>query len=126
MPEKIAVVVFVEHAQPADRGRMAHALHLAQDLKHAGADFKLIFAGKAVEWLPELTHEDRASQHPFVKAYGNVFDEVRDHVEACNFCCIRFKTHDAVQGADISIRGEGKDHMKLGALVMDGYRLVTI
>ena len=126
MPTKIAVVVFVEHSQPADRGRMAHALHLARDLKRAGVDLRFIFAGKSVEWLPELTSDDRDAQHPFVRAYGNVFDEVREHVEACNFCCIRFETKDSVASAEIPIHGKGKDHMALGQVVLDGYQIISI
>jgi hypothetical protein len=126
MSEKIAVVVFVPHSDPSDRGRMSHALHLARDLKRGGADFKFIFAGQSVEWLPELTSPDRDAQHPFVKAYGNVFDEVREHVETCNFCCIRFDTTEAVTRAEIPINGDGREHMELGRLVLDGYRVITI
>lgn len=126
MAEKIAVVLFMEHQRPADRGRMAHALHLARDLKRAGVDLKVVFAGKSVEWLPQLTNPNRAEQHPFVNNYGNVFDEIRPHVEACNFCTIRFDTAEAIREAEIPISGEGRDHMELGRYVLDGYRVITI
>ncbi|MCO4746262.1 MAG: DsrE family protein [Proteobacteria bacterium] len=123
--KKVAIVTHMEHASPADRGRMAHALHLARDLKDGGAEVKLVFGGKSVDWLAQLTNPERDKEHPFVRAYGNVFDAVRDHAEACNFCCIRFDATESVQAAGIPIRGEGKDHMNLAAYVLDGWELIT-
>lgn len=60
-----------------------------------------------------------------MRNYGHRFDEVREHVEACNFCCKRFDTMAAVQGAGIPIVGEGKAHMKLSKYVLDGWNVVT-
>jgi len=122
---KLAIVTLMEHQNPPDRGRMAHALNLASEAKEAGAEFRLIFCGKSVEWLPQLLNEDRESEHPFVRNYGNHFDSVRDHVEACNFCCIRFGTRDAVEAAGVPIKGEGKKHMKLGEYALNGWNVVT-
>jgi len=123
--KKVAIVTHMEHASPVDRGRMAHALHLARDLKEGGAQIKLIFAGKSVDWLAQLTNPNREEEHPFVRAYGNVFDSVREDSEACNFCCIRFDATEAATAGDIPIRGEGKDHMKLGDYVLDGWEIIT-
>lgn len=123
--KKVAIVTHMEHESPADRGRMAHALHLARDLKAGGTQIKLIFAGKSVDWLAQLTDPNRAEQHPFVKAYGNVFDAVRDDVEACNFCCIRFNATDKVKAAEVHINGDGKDHMNLATYVLNDWEVIT-
>jgi hypothetical protein len=56
MSKGTAIVVMVEHQNPPDRGRMAHALNLASELKAADHPFRFIFAGKSVEWLPQI-HE---------------------------------------------------------------------
>lgn len=123
---KVAIITFVEHQNPVDRGRMAHVLNLASELKAAGTEFELVFAGKSVEWLPQLLNADRASEHPFVRNYGDHFDAVREHVVACNFCCKRFKTHEAVGAAGVPIIGEGSKHMSLGRYVAEGWQVITI
>ncbi len=124
MSQPVAIITFMEHSAPTDRGRMSHALNLASELQAAGREFKLIFAGKSVEWLPELFGE-RADQHPFVRNYGDHFDRVRSHVEACNFCCVRFGVRDQVEAADIPIKGEGKGHMHVSEYVLAGWQVIT-
>jgi hypothetical protein len=126
MSDKVAIITFVEHQNPVDRGRMAHVLNLASELKAAGTEFELVFAGKSVEWLPQLLNEDRESQHPFVRNYADHFDAVREHVVACNFCCKRFDTHAEVGAAGIPIRGAGNKHMPLAGYVTEGWRVITI
>jgi len=123
---KVAIITFTEHQNPVDRGRMAHVLNLASELKEAGTEFELVFAGKSVEWLAELLAPDRDAAHPFLKNYGNHFDGIRDHVVACNFCCKRFKTHEAVTAACVPIAGEGTKHMSLGRYVAEGWQVITI
>jgi len=123
---RTAIVTFTEHQTPENRGRMAHVLNLASELKEAGDEFVLVFAGKSVEWLPQLLNEDRASEHPFVRNYGDHFDRVRDHVVACNFCCKRFDVHAQVGAAGVPIQGEGTRHMSLGQYVREGWTVVTI
>lgn len=125
MSEPVAIVVFVEHQQPADRGRMAHVLNLAAELQAAGTEFELVFAGKSVEWLPQWTNPNRAEEHPFIQHYGNLFDQVRDHVVSCNFCNRRFETTDAVQEAGIPIHGDGSAHLSMGRYLREGWRIVT-
>jgi hypothetical protein len=126
MSRRVAIVTFTEHQTPENRGRMAHVLNLAHELVDKGAEVKLVFAGKSVEWLPQLIDADRAAQHPFIQHYGDHFDAVRDRVEACSFCCIRFGVRDAVEAAGIPIRGEGKRHMELSDDVLSGWQIITL
>ena len=123
---KTAVLTFTEHQNPVDRGHMAHVLHLGAELKRAGQDFVVIFAGKSVEWLPQLTNPNRHEEHPFIKNYGHLFDEFRDHVHVCNFCSIRFGAKEQVQAAGLKIEGEGKAHMELSTYVLEGWNIVRI
>ncbi|MBX2799771.1 MAG: hypothetical protein KTR31_18985 [Myxococcales bacterium] len=125
MSTKTAVVVTMEHAQPSDRGKMAHALNLARELEEKGQQVRLIFCGKSVEWLPELTNPEREEGHPFVNHYGHNFDVVRHRTEACNFCTRRFDVREEIAAADIPIVGEGKAHMELSDYVVDGWQIVT-
>ena len=99
---------------------------ILQALADQPQDFRsALFAGKAVEWLPELTAEDRDAQHPFVRNYGSRFDAVRDHVVACNFCTIRFGVKDQVEASGVPIEGEGKAHATMGRLIDEGWEIVT-
>lgn len=125
MTDRVALITFVEHQHPVDRGRMAHVLNLASELEADGVEFELVFAGKSVEWLPQLLG-DRADAHPFVRNYGDHFDRVKHRVVACNFCCKRFDTHAALSEAGIPIQGEGNKHMSLGRYVREGWRVITI
>jgi hypothetical protein len=60
-----------------------------------------------------------------VKHYGEAFDAVRDHVVACNMCCIRFEQTDIVSAAEIPILGEGRDHVDVARWVLDGYQVIN-
>lgn len=120
---KTAVLVTMPNDTPEHRGRMSKALHLAAGLYAKGAPVKLVFGGRGVEWLPQLTG-DRDAAHPFVKNYGRLFDEVRHEAIACNFCCIRFDTRDVVEASGVPIHGEGRDHMALEDLVLDGWNVI--
>ncbi|MCO4772268.1 MAG: hypothetical protein KDA24_19700 [Deltaproteobacteria bacterium] len=122
---KTAILILTEHQTPENRGRMAHALNLAGDAKRAGLDLRVIFAGKSVEWLPQFLDPNREEAHPFVKHYGHRFDDIRDHVITCNFCNIRFKTMDAVQG-HVPVHGEGSAHMDQTWLLTEGWNVITI
>ena len=121
--KKVAIVVTMPHETPENRGRMTKALHLAAGLKDKGAQVKLVFGGRGVEWVPQLAG-DRAEGHPFLRAYGGLFDKVRDDVVACNFCCRRFEVRDAVAELGLPIEGEGKDHMALEDYVLDDWTVI--
>lgn len=125
MSNRVALITFVEHQNPVDRGRMAHVLNLASELKADGTEFELVFAGKSVEWLPQLLGP-REDAHPFVRNYGDHFDAVREHVVTCNFCCKRFDTHEAVSAAGVPIHGEGTRHMSLGRYLREGWTVITV
>ena len=56
---------------------------------------------------------------------ADYFDAIRDHVKACNMCCIRFNATEAVQAAGIPIVGEGKDHIDIGRYVLEGYQVIN-
>ncbi len=124
MSDKVAVVVYMQHESPVDRGRMAHALHLAKEIKAAGKELAFIFAGKSVDWLPQLCNPNRDEEHPFVRNYGNLFDAVREDVVACNFCTRRFEARDEIEAAGVKILGEGRDHMELSRYALDGYQII--
>jgi|GEM_PF-1047950 len=124
--KKVAIMTHHPHETPEDRGRMAHALHMTRDVVEAGADAQLIFCGRSVEWLPQLTNPERDQEHKFVQHYGNVFDAVRDHARACNFCCIRFGVRDRVEQAGVPILGGGRDHMNLGEYALGDWKIVSL
>lgn len=126
MSQKVAIVTFTEHQTPVDRGRMAHVLNLASALKEQGTEFELVFAGKAVEWLPAFLTKERSEQHPFIRNYGEHFDVVREHVITCNFCNKRFNTYETVSRAGVKIVGEGSQHMTLARYVAEGWQIITI
>ncbi len=121
---KVVVAILNPGEAPADNGRTIHALKLASKLKAAGAEVAVVFEGKGVSWLPRFVDRGEDS-HPFVKHYGHVFDDVRDKVVACNMCCIRFDTTEAVSAADIPIHGEGKEHIDIAQYVIDGYQVIN-
>jgi hypothetical protein len=121
---KTVILVLSEHQSPADRGRMAHALTLASQLKEAGVEHRLVFAGKGVDWLPQFLNPERAEEHPFVQHYGHRFDEVREHVQTCSFCNRRFGTTDVVAAAGVPIHGDGA-HMDHVWMVTEGWQVIT-
>ena len=125
MSQKVAVVVTMQHEVPEDRGKMAHALNLARELEEKGQTVELVFCGKSVEWLPQLTNPHRSEEHPFVQNYGARFDAVRHRSVACNFCTKRFDVTEAIGAADIPIVGEGKSHMELSRYVLEGWQVIT-
>ncbi len=122
--KKVVIGVFNPGESPADNGRMIHALKLATDLKTAGAEVILMFEGKAVTWIPRLSDRNDDS-HPFVKAYGGLFDDLVAISQACNMCCKRFDATDGVKAAKVSIIGEGSEHADIASLVLDGYQVIN-
>ena len=121
---KVIIGVFNPGETAADNGLMIHALRLANELEDAGADFEVVFEGQGVGWIERMCNRTEDS-HPFDKHYGHYFDAIRDHVKACNMCCIRFNATEAVQAAGIPIIGEGKDHIDIGRYVLEGYQVIN-
>ena len=122
---KTVVLCLTEHQTPENRGRMAHALNLASQLHDAGVEYRVVFAGKSVEWLPQLLNPNREEEHPFVRNYGDHFDKIRGNVHSCNFCNKRFKTYEAVEAGGVPILGEGNKHMDQTWMATEGWNVIS-
>lgn len=121
---KTVILILTEHQTPENRGRMAHALALASQLEEAGHPYKVVFAGKSVEWLPQLLNPNREEEHPFVRHYGHRFDAVRHNVQTCHFCNVRFKTLEAVSASEVPIHGD-PGHMDQSWMATEGWNVIT-
>lgn len=120
MADKYAIVLYTD-----ERVRMFHALQLANQLERAGADFELIFAGKAVAWLPKFGGPMRRPDG-FVRAHRGLFDNVREHVRACRHSAQRFDIMRAIDAFEIETIGEGEDGvLPLGTYLLEGWRVVN-
>jgi len=124
MSKRFIVGVVNPGETPADNGRTIHALKLAGELKDGGAEVMVLFHGQGITWLPRFINRT-ADSHPFVRNYGYAFDQVQDEVHACNMCCKRFASREAIEALEVRIHGEGSDHMNLGALLLDGWQLIN-
>ena len=121
--KKIIISITNPGESPADNGRTIHALKLAKGLRAGGAEVLLVFEGQGVTWIDRFVRRGEDS-HPFVKNYGYAFDDIRPLVRACNMCCKRFDATEAATAAAIPIDGEGRDHVNLGKLALDGYQII--
>lgn len=125
MSTRHAILVLAESDNPAARGRMVHALHLARELRDAGCTVKLVLGGQGVTWAGFFTAERAKGDdaHPYARKYGHLFHDA--DVVVCNMCARRFDVHDAVCAAGFAVDGEGQEHLRLGALVAEGYQVTT-
>lgn len=107
---------------PEGRGRMAHLLTTANDLREAGADVKVYFAGTGVTWLDAFDKRE----HPFTRHYGDRFDNIRPLiVGACDFCTsVRFKLAGAATNLEIPLLGDG-GHQSLAPMLLEGYQVIN-
>ncbi len=123
MFDKTAIILFSDTEHPGSHGRFIHAFTAAKELKDAGRDFKVVFEGIGVTWLGALHLRD----HPVAKAYGHLFDEVRDHVMgACYFCTTkRFEMGDSAEALGIPMLTGHGEHFSIGTLVDEGYQIIT-
>ena len=121
--QKVAVVVLADSDVPEGRGRMAHAIHLAQALQAAGDEVKVVFEGIGVKWLEAFHKRD----HPFTQNYGAVFDGIKGNiVGACDFCANgRFGVGESIAEAGYAFLGGEGNHYDMRDLVADGYQIVT-
>ena len=120
--QKVAIVVLTNSDSPEGRGRMVHALHLANDLKEANDDIKLVFEGIGVTWLDAFAKRD----HPFTENYGPLFDAVEDKIlGACNFCSTRFDVRETVQSKGYNFLGDEGKHHRTRDLIAAGYQIIN-
>ncbi len=118
----VALVVMADSETPEGRGRMTHALHVAQELKEAGDEVRLIFDGIGVKWLDAFARRD----HPFTQAYGPLFDAIREDIAgACDFCSTRFEVREQVLGQGYALLGEEGKHHGLRDWIAEGYQVLT-
>jgi len=123
MSNKIAIVVLSDTEHPGGHGRFIHALIAAQEMKKAGRDFEFLFEGIGVTWLKHLQLRD----HPVVQHYGQIFDEIHDHVlGACNFCTTkRFEVRESADALKVPMLGAEGEHFSVGSLLDDGYSILN-
>jgi hypothetical protein len=107
---------------PEGRGRMAHLLTTTADLRDAGSEVAVYFAGIGVTWLAEFDKRE----HPFTRHYGDRFDAIRPLIAgACDFCAsVRFKTADSAANLGIPLIGEGA-HASLASKLAEGYQMIN-
>ena len=104
------------------RGRMAHLITSACDLRDAGVQVEVYFAGIGVTWLAEFDQGDS----PFARHYGEHFDAIRPLIAgACDFCAsVRFKTAEAAARLGVPLLGDGRHNSVAGRLA-DGYQIIN-
>lgn len=123
--QKVALVIFADDTNAANRGRMFHALHMAQELKTGGNQVEIVFAGKSVTTLPKFASNKRKKEEPFIRFAGRIFDDVKENVVACNHSCIRFEVKGPVDKAGLKVAGEGRDPVPLARYVVEGWQIIN-
>ena len=114
---KVAIIVLAGTGSHADRGRVFNALEAAKEFAGNDDEVELVFDGAGTEWIPELEDAD----HDF----HGLYEEVRDHVNVCDFCAGAFDVSDAVDDADVPRLDEYDGHPSVRSFVEDGYEVIT-
>jgi hypothetical protein len=120
---KIAIIVLADSETPEGRGRMAHAMTTAKELRDSDNEVRLLFEGIGVTWLKAF----HLAEHPFVQNYAPLFEEVKDNIMgACHFCTAgRFDVAEHVEALNIPLLTEESTHFSVGSLVNEGYQIIT-
>lgn len=110
---------------PQGRGKIAHALTNALELRNAGHEAKIFFEGQGVEWLSLFRKRD----DPFTQHYGTRFDQARESGllgGACNFCtCVRFKVAEDAEAYGVPLYGDEGQHGSLVGLITEGWQILS-
>ncbi|WP_337844005.1 hypothetical protein [Thermus sp.] len=115
---KVAVLVLAGTETHEGLGRLVNALMLAQELKGAGDEVRLVFDGAGTEGLAALAD-------PSHKAHA-LFLATRDRIQgACAYCARAFGVKEKLESAGIPFLADYKDHPSLRGLLAEGYTLVT-
>lgn len=118
MTEKYAVVSLTD---PSDHSRIYHAFLYLYDLKESGLEVELFLDGASVKIIDELEKNPNDIIKP-------LYDKaIRDGLikQACGFCANAFKVKDRILETKIQMTGE-TEHIAIGKLIKDGYRVITV
>lgn len=118
MSEKYAVVTLTD---PSDHPRIYHAFLYLYDLKENGFDVELFLDGASVKIIYELEKSPNDIIKPLYER------AVRDGLikQACGFCANAFQVKDKILETKIQMTAEN-EHIAVGKLVKDGYRIITV
>lgn len=121
--DKYLVLAMNESDTPEGRGRMVHVMHTARDLKNAGVDVKVVFAGIGVTWLTEFNK----MEHPFTKHYLPVWESIQDDIAGvCNFCSKgRFGAGEDTEALGLDFLGEDGSHFDISPFLQEGRQVIT-
>lgn len=115
---KVVVLVLAGTETHEGLGRLVNALMLAQELKGAKDEVRLVFNGAGTEGLATLADPNHKA-HALLLA-------VRDRIlGACAYCARAFGVKEALETAGFPFLSEYRDHPSLRNLLEEGYTLVT-
>ncbi|WP_243089599.1 hypothetical protein [Thermus neutrinimicus] len=115
---KVAVLVLAGTETHEGLGRLVNALMLAQELKEAGDEVRLLFDGAGTQGLAALAVPSHKA-HKLLLA-------VRDRIQgACAYCARAFGAREALEAAGFPFLGDYRDHPSLRGLLEEGYTLIT-
>lgn len=115
---KVAILVLAGTETHEGLGRIVNALLLAQELKGANDEVRLVFDGAGTQGLAALAD-------PSHKAHALLL-AVRDRIlGACAYCARAFGVKEGLEAAGFPFLSEYKDHPSLRKLLEEGYTLVT-
>ncbi|WP_338730256.1 hypothetical protein [Haladaptatus sp. DJG-WS-42] len=118
--KKFAILL---NADKTSVGPAANGLEYALDLDDAGYTAEVYFDGAATEWPAVL---DRKPDNP-VNKYFNEAVERGLIGGACGYCANAFGVYDDVDEAGVELLGGRENHgPDVGALVSEGYELITV
>ena len=110
---------------PQGRGKVAHTLTNALELKAADHEVKVLFEGQGVEWLALF----QKREDNFTKHYGARFDEAHAAgllAGACNFCTtVRFKVAESAEHYGVPLYGDDGQHGSLVSFLQEGYQILS-
>lgn len=115
---KVAVLVLAGTETHEGLGRLVNALMLAQELKGAKDEVRLIFDGAGTQGLAALADPSHKA-HPVLLA-------VKDRIMgACAYCSRAFGVKEALEKAGFPFLSDYKDHPSLRHLLEEGYTIIT-
>ncbi|MER3451346.1 MAG: hypothetical protein C4300_04105 [Thermus sp.] len=115
---KVAIVVLAQTKTHEGLARLVNALMLAQELKGAKEEVRLVFDGAGTQGLAALAEPSHQAR-PLLLA-------VKDRIlGACAYCSRAFGVKEALEAAGFPFWSEYRDHPSLRNLLEEGYTLVT-